>query len=276
MTPVEQQWLGQALFTTSSGEDRYKQPMQLWHYPPNSESIGVKLPDPEKYVMRPLLLWMPRKIFKFQFKCPKCSSNLSSKGLYPKIRLVLNVKSYYYLATEYLGCKCGGSFVSTDSRLLNKLPHHLRVKFPAVLTYMYACDNAVISLLRSRTLGNSSHAMKNSLFEMHSEQWMKNSLQYFADCDQYEQAHRMAGTSEIISFPPFPKFRDLPQSRWFISAYVRDVWSRLDGIRAQITSVFGDVLKFDSTKKILRKLAGEARQTASWVTNVSNEYGAVL
>eukprot|EP00111_Clytia_hemisphaerica_P013235 TCONS_00038870-protein len=61
-----------------------------------------------------------------------------------------------------------------------------------------------------------------------------------------------------------------------MAAYVRDVWSRDDASKAQITSVFGDILKIDSTKKILKKLAGEARGTATWVTNVSNEYGGVL
>ena len=278
MTPVEQQWVGKTLFNSidKKDDDRFKTPIQLWYYPPEPESEHVKLPDPERYLMRALFLWMPRKKYKFQFKCPNCNKILTSKGLYPKLRLVLNLKSYYYLASEYLGCKCGGTFVSTDSRIMIQLPHYLRAKLPAVLTYMYACDKAVISLLRSRTAGNSSHALKNCLFESHTEEWINKSNEFFAECDRYTQAHRMVGSSETISFKPFPLFRNLPQSRWFLSAYVRDVWSRLDGVRAQITSVFGDILKFDSTKKILRKLAGEARNTASWVTNVSNEYGAVL
>ncbi|CAL8402809.1 unnamed protein product [Arctogadus glacialis] len=32
----------------------------------------------------------------------------------------------------------------------------------------------------------------------------------------------------------------------------------------------------DSTKKIVRKLAGQARSTASWATNVGNEHGHVI
>ena len=54
---------------------------------------------------------------------------------------------------------------------------------------------------------------------------------------------------------------------------MRDVWARLDTCKSQITSTFGNILKIDSTKKILRKLSGKVRHTASWVTNVSNSYG---
>ena len=52
--------------------------------------------------------------------------------------------------------------------------------------------------------------------------------------------------------------------------------SRLDEVKAQITSVYGQILKMDSTKKITKKLAGESSGTAAWATNVGNEYGQVL
>jgi hypothetical protein len=58
-------------------------------------------------------------------------------------------------------------------------------------------------------------------------------------------------------------FRDLPKAQWFITAYARDVWSRFDICKAEITSVFGESLKIDSTKKVLRKLAGDARNIAT-------------
>ena len=47
-------------------------------------------------------------------------------------------------------------------------------------------------------------------------------------------------------------------------------------VLAKLTSIFGSVLKMDSTKKILKKLAGKNKGTAKWVTNVSNENGEVL
>ena len=45
---------------------------------------------------------------------------------------------------------------------------------------------------------------------------------------------------------PFPQF---PGPKWFLAVYIRDVWSRLPELRA-VTSVFGSILKVDSTKKV--------------------------
>ena len=48
--------------------------------------------------------------------------------------------------------------------------------------------------------------------------------------------------------------------------YTRDVCSRL----AQHIRIWANI-KIDSTKKIYRKLAGDAAGTATWQTNVGNE-----
>ncbi len=64
--------------------------------------------------------------------------------------------------------------------------------------------------------------------------------------------------------------------RWFLAVYVRDVWSRLPTLLAAATSIYGSILKIDSTKKICSKLQGAAANTASWVTNVGNERGEVV
>lgn len=51
---------------------------------------------------------------------------------------------------------------------------------------------------------------------------------------------------------------------------------RLPSILAAATSVYGSILKIDSTKKVCRKLQGVAAGTASWATNVGNERGEVV
>ena len=56
-----------------------------------------------------------------------------------------------------------------NARILEQLTDNVRVQFPVVLTHKFACDMAVISLLRSRTLGNSPTALRNSILEVHSE-----------------------------------------------------------------------------------------------------------
>jgi len=60
-----------------------------------------------------------------------------------------------------------------------------------------------------------------------------------------------------------------------MSVYVRDVMSRVEDVKAKLTSTFGSVLKLNSTKKLARKLAGEAARTAQWVTDVGDEHGQV-
>ncbi|KAM6906791.1 uncharacterized protein PEZ65_017941 [Lycodopsis pacificus] len=68
----------------------------------------------------------------------------------------------------------------------------------------------------------------------------------------------------------------LPSPVWLLTVYGYDVLTRLDEYKARITSTFGSILKMDSTKKVTKKLAGTASDTAAWVTNVGNEHGQVL
>ncbi|KAI4796658.1 hypothetical protein KUCAC02_026835 [Chaenocephalus aceratus] len=68
----------------------------------------------------------------------------------------------------------------------------------------------------------------------------------------------------------------LPSPSWLLTVYGYDIMTRLDDYKARITSTFGSILKMDSTKKVTKKLAGTASDTAAWVTNVGNEYGQVL
>ena len=65
-------------------------------------------------------------------------------------------------------------------------PGH-RLQFPAILTYRGACDIRVVTLLRSRTLGNSTSVLSHSLDELHSETWLKQVLLYLSDCDQHKK-----------------------------------------------------------------------------------------
>ena len=39
-------------------------------------------------------------------------------------------------------------------------------RFPALLTRKYAADRSVVSLLRSRTLGNTPTAIRNNILEV--------------------------------------------------------------------------------------------------------------
>lgn len=168
----------------------------------------------------------------------------------------------------------------------------MRAHFPVVLTLKYACDIAILSLLRGRTLGNSPNAFRNDLQEVHSEEWLRRQLCYLQDCQRHRSScinfrQQVPSYSEACPFTPFPTSRYWTlfslylayyynKCRWFLAAYVREVWSRLPALLATCTSIFGSILKIDGTKKICKKLQGAAANTASWATNVGNERGEVL
>ncbi|KAI4795374.1 hypothetical protein KUCAC02_031454 [Chaenocephalus aceratus] len=126
-----------------------------------------------------------------------------------------------------------------------------------------SCDQRVVTQLKSRTLGNSATQLCNTLREQHSDAWMRRAIQFLALCSVRGQ------------FPPPPIMPTLPSPSWLLTVYGYDIMTRLDEYKARITSTFGSILKMDSTKKVTKKLAGTASDTAAWVTNVGNEYGQV-
>lgn len=150
-----------------------------------------------------------------------------------------------------------------------------RLQFTALLTYHYACDVRVIRLLRQRGLGNSATQLQKKLQEQHSEKWLSRTIQYLNDCQYF----REAANTGILTPPQFedpPKFTQVPTYKWFLTAYVQDILPRIEEIKASVTSTFGSILKMDSTKKVVKKLAGKSSGTAAWATNVANEIGQVL
>lgn len=128
-------WIGQQLFA-SKGVIASK--LKLWWYPPFVPGPDWKsTPIPAPYFHRRLFLWMPRKMWSFDYKCPVCKNmtSLTSKGLYNRVRSVVDVKSRYYLASEYLECRsCKGTYIAYDSRLHDQLPDALKLRFPIILT----------------------------------------------------------------------------------------------------------------------------------------------
>ena len=163
----------------------------MWWYPPGHEIITMQ-PSPSSYYLKRLFLWMPRKMWLVNFRCCHCSSHsLTSMGLYLHVRLVLNQKDYYYLAGKYMGCSaCGGTFISWDDQMLQQLTTNVQSQFPAVLKRKYACDMAVVTLFRARTLGNSPTALSNNLHEVHSEDWMTWQLSYLGDCMRHKEEYQ--------------------------------------------------------------------------------------
>ena len=155
--------------------------LTTWWYPPPVPGPDVKnIPAVESYFHKRLFLWMPRKMWAYDFKCPNCTqrpTSLTSKGLYNRVRTVIGVKNKYYLAAEYLECpSCKKTYISYDARLHSQLTDDLKNRFPIILTRNCACDRSIVAMMRSRTLGNSPTACCNDVRELHSEEWMRNTV----------------------------------------------------------------------------------------------------
>ncbi|XP_019898724.1 uncharacterized protein LOC109615015 [Esox lucius] len=60
---------------------------------------------------------------------------------------------------------------------------------------------------------------------------------------------------------------------WFETVHANEILSHLDEMKGVITSTYGRILKLDSTKKLRGHSCAD---TATWMTNVSNECGQVL
>lgn len=119
MSYKDQCWVGKTLFCNTKGT--LSTQLKNWWYPPpppapNSSSI----PCPEDYFLRCLFLWMPKPMCSVDLKCPRCTDlqrSLQSKGMYTRVRMVLDIKAYYYLAAEYYFCHCcKGTFITWEVR----------------------------------------------------------------------------------------------------------------------------------------------------------------
>ena len=81
--------------------------------------------------------------------------------------------------------------------------------------------------------------------EQHAEDWLRRTTCYLSACLPFS-------TSQLVRYVADapPAMPSLPQPRWLMTVFVKDMYTRLDDIKAKVTSTYGDVLKMDSTKKV--------------------------
>ncbi|XP_051787510.1 uncharacterized protein LOC114657616 isoform X3 [Erpetoichthys calabaricus] len=209
----------------------------------------------------------------YKLSCTACSHRLSGAGLYRTVRRVLDTDGWYFMATEYLECRrCKKKVAGWSQDILDQLHCTHRDQFPAILTYRLSCDKKLIGQMRERTLGNGATRLRKYLLEQHGNTWLERSRLFMFAVTKF-----ITPGAEPPATPPLlPRMTPVPGTKWLLSIYAREVASRLEETKAQITSIFGSILKMDSTKKVTKKLAGAAAGMAAWVTSVGNEQGQIL
>jgi len=115
----DQAWIGKSLFVAKG---KLVSTVTNWYHPPPVQHLNNTSGKP--YYLRRLFLWMPRKMWGVNFMCPNCANRaLRSKGLYHRVRLVLDMKDFYYLAAEYMDCnECKGKLNGKNQRLYLVIP----------------------------------------------------------------------------------------------------------------------------------------------------------
>ena len=113
-------------------------------------------------------------IWQVNSHCPHCGvrESLISKGLYNHVWLMMDLKKYYYVPTEYMECWNFHALLG----IVDQLTIGVCACYSVLMTCKYACDQSVIALLRRYTLRNSPTALCNTLYEIDSEEWLRNQL----------------------------------------------------------------------------------------------------
>lgn len=109
----------------------------------------------------------------------------------------------------------------------------------------------MIRLLRERGLGNSPTRVLKQLRENHTEEWLNRVARYTKECKDFLQQPGLLPT--VFPEPPPPAV--VPSCKWLLSVYSQDILTRMEDIRARITSVYGSILNMDSTKKVNKDIS---------------------
>lgn len=231
----DQEWIAKCLYEpTGQLKQKIK---ECWFYPPLEPKPSP--PEPRWYFRKRMFIWAPMTMWGVPLKCPQCSWEMNSSGLYRMVREVIDMDSRYYLVGgDYPCCsKCSQLICPWSQDMLSQLDVADRSRFPAVLTTQLALDRKFISFLRPRTNGYSSSDLQSAVEELHSDEWVHQAICYLADCEHHMKMATCV-PSGVVYLPP-PPFRPLPPAQWFEMVLSNDILSHLDEMMGVIASTYG-------------------------------------
>ncbi len=113
-----------------------------------------------------------------------------------------------------------------------------------------SCDKEIVRWMRGRSLGNSSTSAYRNLCVRHREHWIAQTTHYLSVVGKFPDY----ATDPSRLTTQLPQMVSVPFPAWLLSVYANDVLTRLPEQKAGVTSIFGTILRMDSTKKVRRHM----------------------
>ena len=178
-------WVSKTPFTKSAYKDKADLDMsnvnKLWWYPPQPSLRVHQHPIVNTFLTRHLLLWMPRKLWNMKLHCTwdDCGKHpVTSAGMYPHVRHVLDLDGYYSLVTEILRVGSAPGCGSQEAVF--------------IITNNYTWEMRVVRSLRWLGFGTSLTQLQKKLTEQHKEQWLSRNCSQF---DTLKQLWRLGNNN---------------------------------------------------------------------------------
>ncbi|XP_028296831.1 uncharacterized protein LOC114458609 isoform X2 [Gouania willdenowi] len=239
---------------------------RMWFHPPESPGVVAGgVPSADCFFHSRLFFWRPVGVWGYSLRCPRTDCPAQE---------VLACNESRKAAKESATLSIG-RFLAWDAAIIKQLSPAHQAMFPAVLTRMRGVDKQIIRLMRDRTAGNTMAKVWRQVQESHCEDYLHRKDLYTTLLSQLNKPGGIIRTL-IHQFQRPPTRRELPSPKLLRKAFLISEVENIEDYRTQIMSTFGKVLKYDSTRKICKKLAGEGKGTADWCTNVANELGQIL
>ena len=176
------------------------------------------------------------------FEVPIVQGHHASQLNLYKVREVIDMDSRYYLVGEYPRCsKCMVPTCPWNSELMEQLDPAHRLLFPAVLMQKLALDRKCVTLMRPRTLGNTSSYIQQALDELHSTEWARRCLMYLSDCQLHQKAASGLFNRNPVLYEAPPQYQAMPESSWFATCHSNDILGSIDQMKGMITSTYGRI-----------------------------------
>lgn len=211
----------------------------------------------------------------------------------PHARRIVDLNNCFYLMSMRYQCKnrtCGVTINGHDRRIIENLPQHLQMEFPAILTHKSGVSKVVADLLRpcvQNSLGPTCFA--KMLRELHMLEHDRRELQYLSTikyrrthptvADMFEQQPRR----QSVTYPSFSTFNDrqgyaghVPSAQYFGYLYNAIIDELRPSMDKEMMILDGSVLKGDHSFKIIKHISNiEGTPTFNALWTVCNEYEEV-